>query len=119
MTDYSTDRTATIANGASLSGAVEIGDATVVALVMPAAWTAASITLQASVDGSTFVDVYKNNGASELEITVSTSRWVLLNLPDIAGLRGAHSIKVRSGTTGSPVAQGGARSIGVVLLPVG
>jgi hypothetical protein len=119
MTDYNPDRTATIANGASLSAAVEIGDATVVALVMPGTWTAASITLQASIDGTTFVDVYKNNGATEFEVTVAASRWALLNLPDIAGLRGAHSIKVRSGTSGSPVAQGGARSIGVVLLPVG
>jgi hypothetical protein len=117
MTDYSTDRTATIANGASLSGAVELGDATVVALVLPGTWTAANLTLQASLDGSTFVDVYKNNGATELEITAAASRYALLNMSDIAGLRGAQSIKVRSGTSGSPVTQGGARSIGVVLLP--
>jgi hypothetical protein len=118
MTDYSTDRTATIASGASLSGAVEIGDATVVALVLPGTWTAANLTLQASLDGSTFCDVYKNNGATELEIAAAASRYALLNLSDIGGLRGAQSIKVRSGTAGSPVNQGGARSIGVVLLPV-
>ena len=54
-------QTAVIANGASLSSAVALGAKNLIAIVFPAAWTAASVTFQASVDGTTFVDIYDSS----------------------------------------------------------
>jgi hypothetical protein len=104
-------RTATIANGASLSDAVQVDGAALVGIIMPAAWTAANLTLQASHDDSTFNNVYDELG-TEKTIVSSTSRYISLNPADYLG---ANSLKVRSGTAGTPVNQGGARSIVLVL----
>lgn len=104
-------RTATIANGASLSGAVEIDGATLVGVVMPAAWTTANLTLQMSADDSNFANVYDELG-SEKTITAAASRYILLNPSDYLG---SNSLKIRSGTSGTPVNQGGDRTITIIL----
>lgn len=98
----------TIANGASLSGAVDfyVTD-NPVALQMPSAWTTANLTVQASFDGSTFTDMYLDDG-TEMVITAATSRWIVLNITRFLGVR---QIKLRSGTSGSPVTQGASRTI--------
>lgn len=104
-------RTATIATGASLSDALEIDGSAVVGVVMPATWTAANLTLQASADDSTFNNVYDELG-TEKTIVASTSRYIPLNPADFLGM---NSIKVRSGTSGTAVNQAAARSVVVVL----
>lgn len=106
------NKTATIANGASLSGAVDLGAGAVLAAIyMPAAWTAASLTFQASADGVTYVDVY-DDGDVEYEIAAAASRSIKVSLEDFIGVR---YLKVRSGTTATPVAQGASRSIVLVV----
>lgn len=104
-------RTATIASGASLSDALEIDGSAVVGIVMPAAWTAANLTLQASADDTTYNNVYDELG-TEKTIVASTSRYIPLNPADFLGM---NSIKVRSGTAGTAVNQAAARSVVVVL----
>lgn len=104
-------RNATIANGESLSNAIDVDGSAVVGIVMPAAWTAANLTLQMSHDDTTYNNVYDEVGA-EKTITASTSRYIVLNPADFIG---ANSVKLRSGTSGTPVNQGAARSIVVVL----
>jgi len=53
------EQTATIANGASLSDALELDGHSVLRIAMPAAWTAADLTFQVSDDaGTTFRNVY-------------------------------------------------------------
>ncbi len=104
-------RTVTILNGASLSAAVDIDGSTVVGIVMPAAWTAANLTMQMSADDSTHNNAYDEFGA-EKTITAAASRYILLNPSDFLG---ADSIKLRSGTSATPVNQGADRSITVVL----
>ena len=104
-------RTATIANGASLSDAIQIDGSAVVGVVTPAAWTAANLTLQASADDSTFSNVCDEQG-NEKTVIASTSRYILLNPADFLG---ANSIKVRSGTSGTAVNQAAARSVIVIL----
>lgn len=106
-------RTATIANGASLSDAIQTDGATIVGISMPAAWTAANLTFQASHDDATFNNVYDEIG-TEKTVIVSTDRHIVLNPVDFIG---ANSIKIRSGTAGTPVNQGAARSIVILLLP--
>jgi len=105
-----TSTTGTIALNASLSGAIAIGNTTPVALIMPAAWTAAGLTLQASVDGVAYNDVYDQYG-NEVTLTVSTSRHVLL---DPSVLVGMTHVKLRSGTAGVPVVQLAARVLTLI-----
>lgn len=103
---------ATIANTGSLSAAIQLGGRVPVGLIMPAAWTAASLTFQVSVDGSTYVDLYSlANPSAEYTLTVSTSRAIPL---DAAVFAGAAYLKVRSGTSGAAVAQGGDRIVQIV-----
>ena len=112
--------TATIANGASLSNAVNLPvkgflGCRLFGIVMPAAWTAANLTFQVSVDGgTTYVDMYDATG-DEVEAVASTSRYIAL-LPD--ALAAVTKIKIRSGTAATPVNQGGNRTIGLVLRAI-
>lgn len=105
---------ATIANGASLSGAVYLGEKTLLGLVMPAAWTAAVITLSVSLDGTTYVDAYDSTG-TETSYTVAASRYIALNPANLVGVR---YVKLRSGTAASAVNQAAARTIECVVRSI-
>lgn len=97
----------TIANGASLSGVVGLIDynLTLVGIQMPAAWTAAALTFQVSVDGgSTWQNLY--DGSSERSEAVDAARYQRIDYTKYAGFTW---LKVRSGTAGTPVNQGAAR----------
>lgn len=101
----------TIASGASLSAAVAFGDHVPIGIVMPAAWTAASLTFQISADGgTTFVGLYDTSG-NEVTYTVSTDRYIPLD-PNV--WIGINHIKIRSGTAASAVNQGAARVLTMV-----
>ena len=104
--------TASIDNGASLSGAVDLGGRKLAAIDMPAAWTAANITFQASADGITYDDLYDNS--TERSLTVAASRYLMQNIGDWVGLR---YLKIRSGTSGTPVNQGASRIITLLVQP--
>lgn len=104
-------RSVTIANAASLSDAATLNGLLLVGVVMPASWTAANLTFQASVDGTNYFDVYDDSGV-ERTITAAASRFILIPATD---LMSAVKLKVRSGTTGTPVTQGGSRVITLVL----
>jgi hypothetical protein len=101
------DLVTTIANNASVSDAMDLSGTTLVAYIMPAAWTAANITFQASVDGINFYNIYDQSG-NELIHNVANSRMIILTPSDLAGVR---YIKMRSGTSAAPVAQGAQRQI--------
>lgn len=105
--------TATVAGGASLSGEIDLKGCTMYGLIMPVAWTAANLTFQVSnVSGGTFQDLYDDVGV-EVTVTAAASRSIAL---DFAALKMApwRYIKIRSGTSGSPVAQGAERAITIV-----
>ena len=105
----------TIANGGSLSGAIDCKGPQPVGVAMPAAWTAATITLQMSPDGgTTWYEVYDTDGVL-YNPAADAGRYIPLSPPVIAG---ATLIKVRSGTAAAPVAQGAARSGSVVRRAV-
>lgn len=114
-----------IANGASLSGLIDLRDKRIVAIQMPAAWTAGDLTFQGSADepaaagvtGTGFptalADVYDDNDA-EVVVQAAAARYITLRGATVDLLNGLAYAKIRSGTTGTPVAQGAARTI--VLL---
>lgn len=109
-----TTATVTIANGASLSGALSVGGRLVGAIIMPSAWTTAVLTFQASDDGTTFRNVYDEYGA-EYTVQASADRHIVL---DPAKLSGCQYLQIRSGTSGAAVNQGGSRSIKIELRDI-
>lgn len=105
--------TATIANGASLSGAVDLGTVRPARLIMPAAWTAAAISFDTSSDGVTFGPLYDQYGT---EVSIASgvaliNRQIILDPTLFMSVR---HLKVRSGLSGATVNQGGSRDIIVV-----
>lgn len=106
---------ATIANGQSLSGALNLGGLRLFGIVMPAAWTTASLTFQMSPDnGVTWNDMYDALG-SEFVVAADVSRFIML---DPFSFSAVQWLKVRSGTAGTPVAQGADRLLNLVLRSV-
>ena len=103
----------TITNGTALSASVGIGiNSAVVGIIMPAAWTAANLTFQASVDDATFNNLYDAAG-TEFTVTAAVSRFIAL---DPSKTDSISRLKVRSGTAGTPVNQVGAdRTITLVV----
>lgn len=99
---------AVIASGASLSGVIDCLERVVMAIQMPADWTTANLTFQASNDlAGTYQDVYREG--TEVNIAAADDRYIVFDPPTkLAGLR---YIKVRSGTSASPVNQGAARTL--------
>ena len=107
-------RTASITSGQSLSASVDIKDQPIVAIQMPSTWTTANLTFQGSSDGTNFFNVYNMEG-DEFTVTVATSRYVVLNPFEF---QWARFIKIRSGTSGTPVSQGADRTIVIVTRKV-
>lgn len=103
--------TVTILNGASLSSAADLGGGNLIAISVPASWTAASMTFQASTDGTTYYNVYTDVGG-ELTATVDSSRHVVVYGDDYKSIR---YLKLRSGTSGVPVNQVGDITITLVV----
>ena len=99
--------TATIANGASLSDALTVSGRQVTVIEMPAAWTIAPITFQGSMDGANYFNIYDNTG-DEVYIIVDINRRVHVDIPILSQQK---YIKLRSGTSVAPVAQGAGRTI--------
>ena len=105
-------KTATIENGGSLSGAVDLGGRKLVAIVMPDTWDAAGLTFQASPDGVTYFNVYDDG--VERQLTVAASYYSALNIADWIGIRW---FKIRSGTAASAVNQAAERTLTLVIQP--
>jgi hypothetical protein len=97
----------TIALGGSLSPAVKVRGGLLSIIEMPAAWDAANLTFQTSGDGSTFMNLYDENG-TEVTVTADASRRVRLEPSQWASIA---EIKVRSGTSGAAVAQSADRTL--------
>ena len=102
-------QSATIAAGQSLSGEVNLGEKQLVAIYMPSSWTAADLTFQSSPDGgTTWCELYTTDGAAAdaaAAFQVHSPTASLCIAIDPTKLRGVNCLKVRSGTSGSPVNQ--------------
>jgi len=107
--------TATIPAGGSVSPAVDLHGGKIVAIQLGGtAWDAAGITFQASADNVTYNDVYDESG-NEVALTVDASRYIVFD--SVENLRGVRYLKVRSGTTGTPVNQTAATAVTLVVEP--
>lgn len=125
MSQQSTTRspnrlTATIALGQSVSTPIPLSDMGLVALVLPAAWTAAALTFETSVDGgATWTQVFDDANA---EVTIAgatmTARVTDCIVPTaaiLAKLEGLHTVRLVSGVAGAQVAQVAERVFTVIL----
>jgi len=111
----------TIGENESLSDVIDVRGFRQMALGMPSEWTTANITFQnADKEDGDFLDVYDDDG-DELLVKAAADRLIVLSgqaekMPDsmnvVAPLR---FIKLRSGTSGTPVDQGDDRKIKVYL----
>lgn len=107
--------TVTILSGQSLSGAIDLAAERAHRITLPAAWTAAAITFQASADGVTYSDLYNEGGEYSLGSTVvGASRTILLDQATFYGIR---YLNIRSGTAAAAVNQGADRIITIVTVP--
>jgi hypothetical protein len=86
------------------------------AIYMPADWTAGDLTFQAAttLDG-TYYNVYDDADA-EVKVEVAEDRVVVLGTitKNFAGIK---FLKLRSGTSGSPVQQGAIRTLTLAFRP--
>jgi len=109
-----TIHTATIAAGASLSGAVDLTGYVLVALAMPASWTTAVLSFQGSPDGETYQELKDTyDGLLSYNPLVACNRAV-----DPLNFLGWRYIKVRSGTAASAVNQAAERVITLIVRPL-
>ena len=98
-----------IETGESLSNAVDCSGGVLFKIWMPPEWTDAQLTFQTSIDGTTFHDVFDQDG-HEVTFTVSLGTVVLVDFPFPLGW-----LKVRSGTRELPVVQTERREFALVL----
>jgi hypothetical protein len=104
---------AAIADGAALSAAVDLGTATLAAVVIPEDWEAAGLTFQASHDGVAWVDLIDADG--EVAFTVAADQMIALDPAVFYGLR---HLKLRSGTAATPVNQTtGPLALALITVP--
>lgn len=104
-----------IASGAALSDGVDLGYCVVCAIQMPAAWTTANLTFQGRCAPElAWMDVYTSTGV-EVNVTAAASRFIIVDPSDFAGLR---FLRVRSGTTGTPVNQAAGRELRLMVRPI-
>jgi hypothetical protein len=105
---------AVIANGAALSGEIDLAGVTLVGIGMPAGWDAAALTFQVSIDsGVTWLEMQA--ATAPLLYNAAAGQFVAV---DPALWRGVSALKVRSGTFASPVNQTASRTLTIVARPV-
>lgn len=93
-----------------LTAAIILLELTPVAIIMPAAWTAANLTFQHGDANGIFTNLYDDAG-SEVVVTVAASRYIRLVPSEWVNMR---QLKIRSGTSGTPVAQAADRTLIIV-----
>ena len=106
--------TATIAISTSVSNEIDLSNHRMMTIFMPAPWDAANLTFQvATAPGGTYQDLY-DDGGTEVNVVAAASRAIGVDL-HAGPLASARFIKIRSGTTATPVTQTAARSIVLVI----
>lgn len=106
---------ATIADGQSLSAGVDLGGRALVGIETPAGWTTAVMTFQVSTDNSTWIEYEDVNGTAIQIPSTAASKYRAIDPADFISVR---YLKVRSGTSGSAVAQSGGDVVTLVTRSV-
>jgi hypothetical protein len=91
----------TITSGTALSPAVPLGEFVLTGIAMPAAWDAAALSFQVSADGGQTYGEMQTTAAA-VSYLAAANQFIAI---DPAIWRGINMIKVRSGSSGTPVNQ--------------
>ena len=100
-----------------LSDPIDLRGFAIKGIIMPPAWTAANITFQANnqeVDNGNYQNVVDSAGV-EFTITAAAARYITFLAADHERAVALRFVKVRSGTSGTPVQQGADRYIILVV----
>ena len=101
----------------AVAGGVAMGADTLVGIWMPATWVTAALTFQVSPDGgTTWLELF-NDGGTAISITAAASQYISLVTNSNYTWRGINMLKVRSGTSGSPVVQTGGATVTLIGRP--
>lgn len=100
----------TILNGASLSAGVQVGAGRIIGIQLPT-FTSASLSFQGSADGVTYGELVDSANAAVAFPASTGGQFIQIPL----GIAIPPWIKVRSGTSGTPVNQAADRVISLVL----
>lgn len=107
--------TATITSGTSLSEAINTGDMKLAGIKMSGAWNAANLTFQGcEIEGGTYMDIYDDAG-TELSVTAAANHAIALTDKVFEAVNAYKYIKIRSGTSSTPVSQTADREIILVF----
>jgi hypothetical protein len=83
--------------------------------IMPSVWNGTAITFQATDEkGGTYKNVY-DSGGTEISVTVANNRVIVPTAAIQAALASITHIKIRSGSSATPVNQQDDRSIKIVV----
>ncbi len=105
---------AVIANGASLSSAIDCSEFNYPCALWIPAWTAASLSFQSSMDGVTWGEMGDAAGLTAIaSAAVDTSGAYVVLSPQIFGA--VRHLKIRSGTKAASVNQAAERQITVFI----
>jgi hypothetical protein len=108
--------TVTIDSLASLSSAINLGNRRVKGIQMPASgWVTANLTFQVSYNGGS---TYQNYYVDDVEHTMASAVATNLNANPRTWV-GVSYLKIRSGTSGTPVVQNGAAATRTIKLRIG
>lgn len=100
------------ASGSALSSAIDLKNANDIAIVMPSAFDSATGTFLASTTlAGPYSSVY-NEAGTEASVSFATSRVISFATNPVKSCR---YIKIRSGTTASPVVQTAPRTVTIIL----
>ena len=101
----------TILDTASLSDALDLRGGILQGILMPAVWTAATVSFEGSMDNVSFYEM--GDGTAEVSL-VAGAGWIV-SIPDgvLNGL--GRYLKIVSGTSVAPVAQGGDRVLTLLV----
>ena len=105
-------RTCTIPSAQAVSDAIDVRGYSVVGVLLPAAWTAASLTFQGSADGSNFGYLSDSTGA---EISVASPGATKLVNFSASWFQACGWIRLVSGPNAAVIPQAASRSLVVIL----
>lgn len=107
----------TIANAASVSDVACLNGVAIIGIIMPAAWTAAALTVEVSADGTNFTGLAYNDAGGQCN-SIATPAPGSAYAFSLAGLLPYRYVRLRSGTTAAPVNQAADRIITVITRPL-
>lgn len=106
---------AVIADGQSLSGAIDLKAQRLHQIMLPAGFASADLTFQVSVDETNWMDLFDADGEYKIPAAaVAASRSILVDVPTFFGIR---YLKIRSGTSGAPSAVSGDKTLTLSTTP--